>query len=203
MNTLIKTIEVLGIIAFALTGFYAARKKGMDIIGVYSLGMVTALGGGSLRDIILNRHPLFWIEHYEYAVLLLVLSVASSLAAQDIFENKKMLNVVLALDALGLGSFSASGASLADQQGCALFISSLLGVTTGVFGGVMRDIVCNEIPYVFQRTELYATCSFVGAWAYLLVERTSGIAVAAAVACIAVTFVLRMLALRYKIKLPI
>lgn len=203
MNTLIKTIEVLGIIAFALTGFYAARKKGMDLIGVYSLGMVTALGGGSLRDIILNRHPLFWIEHYEYAVLLLALSVLSSLVAQNMFEKKSLVNIVLALDALGLGSFSASGASLADRMGCSLFISSLLGVTTGVFGGVMRDIVCNEIPYVFQRTELYATCAFFGAWTYLLVERTSGSDVMAAVACIAVTFALRMLALRYKIRLPI
>jgi uncharacterized membrane protein YeiH len=203
MNALIKTIEVLGIVAFALTGFYAARKKGMDLIGVYSLGMVTALGGGSLRDIILNRHPLFWIEHYEYPVLLLALSISSSLASQTIFEKKSVVNIVLALDALGLGSFSASGASLADQMGCTLFVSSLLGVTTGVFGGVMRDIVCNEIPYVFQRTELYATCSFVGAWSYLLVARTSGSDIMAAIACIAVTFVLRMLALRYKVKLPI
>jgi uncharacterized membrane protein YeiH len=203
MNALIKTIEVLGIVAFALTGFYAARKKGMDLIGVYSLGMVTALGGGSLRDIILNRHPLFWIEHYEYPVLLLALSISSSLASQTIFEKKSVVNIVLALDALGLGSFSASGVSLADQMGCTLFVSSLLGVTTGVFGGVMRDIVCNEIPYVFQRTELYATCSFVGAWSYLLVARTSGSDIMAAIACIAVTFVLRMLALRYKVKLPI
>jgi len=203
MNTLIRTIEVLGIVAFALTGFYAARKKGMDLIGVYSLGMVTALGGGSLRDIILDRHPLFWIAHYEYALLLLALSITSSLVAQEFFERKSMVHVVLALDALGLGSFSASGASLADQQGCALFVSSLLGVITGVFGGVMRDIVCNEIPYVFQRTELYATCSFIGAWAYLLTARSTGNDIMAVTACIAVTFVLRMSALRYKIKLPI
>jgi len=203
MTTLIKTIEVLGIIAFALTGFYAARKKRMDLIGVYSLGMLTALGGGSLRDIILDRHPLFWMEHYEYAVLLLALSILASLAAQDIFERRSLVNIMLALDALGLGSFSASGASLADQMGCALFVSSLLGVTTGVFGGVMRDIVCNEIPYVFQRTELYATCSFIGAWTYLLVVRSSGSDIMAVIACIAVTFTLRVLALRYKIRLPI
>src|SRR5512142_2617558 len=188
MNTLIKTCEVLGIIAFALTGFYAARKKKMDLIGVYSLGMVTALGGGSLRDILLDRHPLFWMEHYEYAVLLLALSITSSLVSQEFFERKGMVHVVLALDALGLGSFSASGASLADQQGCALFVSSLLGVITGVFGGVMRDIVSNEIPYVFQRTELYATCSFVGAWTYLLVARASENDIMAVTACIAVTF---------------
>ncbi len=203
MNALIKTIEVLGIIAFALTGFYAARKKDMDLIGVYSLGMVTALGGGSLRDLILNRHPLFWLQHYEYPVLLLGLSILASLVSRELFEKKNLVHIVLALDALGLGSFSASGASLADQQGCALFISSLLGVTTGVFGGVMRDIVCNEIPYVFQRTELYASCSFIGAWAYLLVFRSSGNDVMAVIACISVTFILRMFALRYKIKLPV
>jgi uncharacterized membrane protein YeiH len=203
MNTLIKTIEVLGIIAFALTGYYKARQQRMDLIGVYSLGMVTALGGGSLRDIILDRHPLFWIEHYEYAILLLALGVVASLVSQDLFERKKLVIFVLALDALGLGSFSASGASLANQAGCHPFIASLLGVTTGVFGGVIRDVVCNEIPYVFQRTELYATCSFVGAWAYLLIFRAYGNDVMAAVACIAMTFILRMVALRYKIKLPV
>jgi len=203
MNTLIKTIEVLGIIAFALTGYYKARQQRMDLIGVYSLGMVTALGGGSLRDIVLDRHPLFWIEHYEYAILLLILGVAASLVSQDLFERKKLVIFVLALDALGLGSFSASGASLANQAGCHPFIASLLGVTTGVFGGVIRDVVCNEIPYVFQRTELYATCSFVGAWAYLLIFRAYGNDVMAAVACIAMTFILRMVALRYKIKLPV
>ncbi len=203
MNTLIKTIEVLGIVAFALTGFFAARKKGMDLIGVYSLGMVTALGGGSLRDVILNRHPLFWIEHYEYAILLLALSIATSLVAQEIFDKKNMVHAVLVLDALGLGSFTASGASVADHLGCAPFVSSLLGVTTGVFGGVMRDIVCNEIPYVFQRTELYATCSFIGTWVYLLTVRPSGSDITAVTACIGVTFVLRMVALRFKIKLPI
>ncbi|OGW42122.1 MAG: hypothetical protein A2010_19275 [Nitrospirae bacterium GWD2_57_9] len=203
MNTLIKTIEVLGIIAFALTGFYKARKLRMDLIGVYALGMVTALGGGSLRDIILNRHPLFWVQHYEYAILLLALGIVASLVSQELFEKKKLVVFVLALDALGLGSFSASGASLANQLGCHPFISALLGVTTGVFGGVIRDVVCNEIPYVFQRTELYATCSFVGAWSYLLIFRAYGNDVLAAVSCIAITFILRMFALQYKIKLPI
>ena len=203
MNTLIKTIEVLGIIAFALTGFYKARKQGMDIIGVYALGMVTALGGGSLRDIILNRHPLFWVQHYEYAILLLALGVIASLVSQELFEKKKLVIFVLALDALGLGSFSASGASLANQFGCHPFISALLGVTTGVFGGVIRDVVCNEIPYVFQRTELYATCSFVGAWSYLLIFHAGGNDIMAAASCIIITFILRMFALQYKIKLPI
>jgi uncharacterized membrane protein YeiH len=203
MNTLIKTIEVLGIIAFALTGIYEARKKGMDLIGVYTVGMITAFGGGSLRDLVLNRHPLFWVQHYEYTILLLALSLVSAMKIEQLFHKKNVVNFVLALDALGLGSFSASGASLADQLGCVPFVSSLLGVMTGVFGGVLRDIICNEIPYVFQRTELYATCAFIGAWAYLVTVHYSGNDVAAVIACISATFVLRMLAIRYKIRLPI
>lgn len=203
MNTLIKTIEVLGIIAFALTGFYKARKLGMDLIGVYSLGMVTALGGGSLRDIILDRHPLFWVEHYEYAILLLGLAIVASMVSQELYHRKNLVIFVLALDALGLGSFSASGASLAHQAGSHPFISVLLGVATGAFGGVIRDVICNEIPYVFQRTELYVTCAFAGACAYLLIIGPSSNEIVAVAACIGVTFVLRMLALQYKIRLPI
>ena len=83
------------------------------------------------------------------------------------------------------------------------FISVLLGVTTGVFGGVLRDIICNEIPHVFTRTELYATCAFAGACCYLVIFSTTGNEAAAVTACIAVTFVLRMLAIRYKIRLPL
>jgi len=203
MNTLIKTIEILGLIAFALTGIYEARKKGMDLIGVYSVAMITAFGGGSLRDIILDRHPLFWIEHYEYAVLVLALSIAASVMKKNPFDKKNMVMGMLVLDALGLGSFSASGASVADKLGCVPFVASLLGVTTGVFGGVMRDIICNEVPTVFQRTELYATCSFLGAWCYLAVAHGANSEISAVAACIAVTFILRMLAIVYKIKLPV
>lgn len=203
MNALIRTIEVMGIIAFALTGIYEARKKGMDIIGVYAVAMITAFGGGSLRDVILDRHPLFWIEHYAYAPLLLLLSIATVLAVRNFFAINRFTRAVLVLDALGLGLFSASGASVASEMGNHWFISALLGVTTGVFGGVMRDIICNEIPHVFTRTELYATCAFAGACSYLLILRAAGSEVAAVLACIGMTFALRMLAVRYDIRLPL
>ena len=203
MNALIKTIEVIGIIAFALTGIYEARKKGMDIIGVYAVAMITAFGGGSLRDLILDRHPLFWIEHYGYTVLLLLLSIGAVLVIRNFFAINRFVKAVLVLDALGLGLFSASGASVANQMGAHWFIAVLLGVTTAVFGGVMRDIICNEIPHVFTRTELYATCAFAGACAYLVIFSAGGNEIVAVLACIAITFVLRMLAIRYTIRLPI
>jgi uncharacterized membrane protein YeiH len=203
MTALIKTIEVIGIIAFALTGIFEARKKGMDLVGVYSLAMITAFGGGTLRDFILNRHPLFWTAHYWYPIILLGLSVLSSVVIKDMLSRSGFVTFVLVLDALGLGSFSASGTSLANQFGYHPFVSALMGVVTGVFGGVLRDIAGNEIPYVFQRTEIYATCAFVGAWAYLAVMWVTSNDVVAVITCIAVTFILRMFALRYKIRLPI
>jgi uncharacterized membrane protein YeiH len=203
MNTLIKTIEVIGIFAFALSGIIEARKKGMDIVGVYVVGMVTAFGGGSLRDLVLNRHPLFWVEHYWYPVILLFLSALASAIVRHVTEHVRSMTVVQVLDALGLGLFAASGASVAHHAGVNQFISSLIGVMTGVFGGVLRDIICNEIPYVFQRTELYATCAFVGAWSYLLVVVAGGDELAAVMSCIIITFLLRIVAIRYKIRLPI
>jgi len=203
MNTLVKTIEALGIIAFALTGIYEARKKGMDIIGVYAVAMITAFGGGSLRDVILDRRPLFWIQHYGYTLVLLGLSIAAVLAIRNFFAMNRFVKAVQVLDALGLGLFSASGASVANSAGLHWFVAAILGVITGVFGGVMRDIICNEIPHVFTRTELYATCAFAGACAYLAISASGGNEIAASMACIILTFVLRMAAIRYKIKLPI
>jgi uncharacterized membrane protein YeiH len=203
MNTLVKTIEIIGIFAFALSGILEARKKGMDLVGVYVVGMVTAFGGGSLRDIVLNRHPLFWVEHYWYPVILLGLSFLAGLIVRQLTEHVRVMTAVQMLDALGLGLFAASGASVAHQAGTKAFISVLIGVMTGVFGGVLRDVICNEIPYVFQRTELYATCAFVGAWAYLFVVRTGGDELAAVMSCIIITFILRIAAIRYKIRLPI
>lgn len=203
MDALIKVVEVIGIIAFALTGIYAARKKGMDIIGVYALAMITAFGGGTLRDVILNRYPLFWTAHYWYPIILLLLSMLSLAVIENFFARPRVFTLVLMLDALGLGLFSASGVSLANQFGYHPFISALVGAITGVFGGVLRDIITNEIPFVFTRSEIYATCSFIGGWSYLAVVWANGNEVAAVIACISVTFILRMLAIRYKIRLPI
>jgi uncharacterized membrane protein YeiH len=143
------------------------------------------------------------VEHFWYPVILLFLSFLAGSIVQQLTEHARVMTAVLVLDALGLGLFAASGASVAHQAGTNPFIASLIGVMTGVFGGVMRDIICNEIPYVFQRTELYATCAFAGAWSYLLIVGMTAIEFPAVLACITVTFVLRMLAIRYRIRLPL
>ncbi|HEX6827857.1 MAG TPA: trimeric intracellular cation channel family protein, partial [Burkholderiales bacterium] len=132
----------------------AARKR-MDVVGVIAVAFITAFGGGTLRDILLDRRPLFWVEHQEYLVLL----VAVSLAAMALMRGRHYPFTERAIqipDALGLGLFSASGTSLALDAQLPLFVASLMGVITAVFGGVMRDIICNEIPAVFRDHRPYA-----------------------------------------------
>jgi uncharacterized membrane protein YeiH len=160
MHALMNKIEIRGTIAFALTGIYEARKKGMDIVVVYSTGMITAFGGGTLRDLTFDRQPSFWIRHYEYAALLLALTVVSTMKIEQLFQNRTPYTMFSSL--MLWGSFRALCASLADQFGRASFISFLLGVITGVFCGVVWEIICDEVSLVFQRTELFATCAFMG-----------------------------------------
>jgi uncharacterized membrane protein YeiH len=199
----IALVELLGVLAFAFTGIIEARKKGMDIFGVYTVSMIAAFGGGTIRDLFIANYPLFWIKHSGYAMLLLAFSVASSLLGAAFYENKQVNNAFEVLDTLGLGLFCTVGASIAHQAGCDFFISLLLGAATAVFGGIIRDIVCNEIPKVFRRNELYATCAFVGSLVFLLTLQLGVDNFSAMLAGALVTVLLRFFSVKYRIRLPI
>ena len=198
----IAIVELLGVLAFAFTGIIEARKKGMDLIGVYTVSMIAAFGGGTIRDILIGNYPLYWITHSGYALMLLGFALASSFFGAAFYENKKVNNAFEVLDTLGLGLFSTAGASVAQQAGCDFYISLLLGVATAVFGGVLRDIVCNEIPKVFHRNELYATCAFVGSFVFLIGLQLALNPLAAMLIGALATALLRLLAVRYKVRLP-
>ena len=169
--SLINLIEILAILVGAFSGFIEARSKKMDVVGVFTVAFITAFGGGTLRDILLDKRPLFWVEHQEYAILIFVLSL---IAAPLIRTLKKIVseNLIVIADALGLGLFSIAGVSEAQAAGMPIFIASMMGVVTGIFGGVLRDIVCNEIPMVLRDGRPYAICSFIGCWVYLLLQKT-------------------------------
>jgi uncharacterized membrane protein YeiH len=202
VDALLKTIEVLGILAFALTGVAEARKKGMDIVGVYFVSMITAFGGGSVRDLVLDRHPLFWISQYQYPIVLLGLALVSTVVRRPVYDYRFVKVAVIALDALGLGLFGALGTYYAEQAGCMFFVALLMGVVTGIFGGVMRDMICNEIPLVFKHTELYATCAALGCAAFVLMVAVGAPVLAATLVCIGVTAAVRLAAVKYNIMLP-
>jgi uncharacterized membrane protein YeiH len=198
----IAIVELLGVLAFAFTGIIEARKKRMDLFGAYAVSMIAAFGGGTIRDLLIGNYPLYWISHSGYALMLLGFAIASSLLGSAFYENKHVNNAFEVLDTLGLGLFATVGASVAYQAGYDFYISTLLGVATAVFGGILRDIVCNEIPKVFRRNELYAVCAFVGSMVFLSALQLGIQALAAMLAGVLATVLLRFFSVKYKIRLP-
>jgi uncharacterized membrane protein YeiH len=166
LDPLLAVIEVSAIFVSAISGLIEAFRKRMDAVGVFAVAFVTAFGGGTLRDLLIDRRPLFWVQHqgYVWLVLALVLIAPPLLRAARHQVVDRLLRVT---DALGLGLFAISGASLTLAAGMPLIIVTLMGVVTGVFGGVMRDVLCNEIPAVFQDHQPYAVCAFCGCWVFV------------------------------------
>lgn len=163
---LIAAIEFAATLAFALSGFIEAARRRMDVVGVFAVAFITAFGGGTVRDVLLDRRPFFWVEHQAHVWLIFLLSLAAVpwLRAR---HHRFTERAILLPDALGLGLFTVTGVGLAYEAGTPVFVSAMMGVITGVFGGVMRDVICNEVPYVFRDHRPYALCAFVGAWVYL------------------------------------
>jgi uncharacterized membrane protein YeiH len=202
---ILNLVEVLGVLAFAMTGIFEARRLKMDFVGVYSVAMITAFGGGTVRDLFLQRHPLFWIKNWPYDLVVLVLAIISAVIMRQIRDKKSrgLIMTVTIFDALGLGLFSVLGSLYSLQVYPKMyFIAVLMGVITGCFGGIIRDIIGNKVPTVFLKSQLYATCSLAGCALYILfdwVGLPAGVSIPLATAA---TFVVRMLAVRFNISLP-
>ena len=193
-------LEYLAVISAACFGVLLARSKQMDLVGVCSVAFIVAFGGGTLRDLLLDRTPLFWIASERHAWTVFGLAVAGSLLPQLPPRLERWLYIP---DALGLGLFSVVGASIALEQGLSPFLASLFGVMTGTFGGVIGDIVCNEVPNLFRPTvPLYASCSFIGCWIFIALRSTSFTEGSAQWVAVASIVVLRLVALRRGWSLP-
>jgi uncharacterized membrane protein YeiH len=164
---LVTVIEITAVLVAAFSGFIEARRKRMDLVGVFTVAFIAAFGGGTLRDILLDRRPLFWVEHQEYAILIFALALVASPLMKTLRYIVSERLIVIA-DAVGLGLFSVAGVVAAQDAHMPLFIASMMGVITGIFGGVLRDIVCNEVPMVFRDGKPYAICAFLGNWIFLL-----------------------------------
>lgn len=164
--TLIKFIEIMAILVGAFSGFIEARRKRMDLVGVFTVAFITAFGGGTMRDLLLDKRPLFWVTHQEYAILIFVLALVAAPLIRTLRQIVSERLIVIA-DAIGLGLFTIAGVASAMAHGMPLFIASMMGVITGIFGGVLRDIVCNEVPMVFRDGKPYAICSFFGSWMFI------------------------------------
>ena len=143
--------------AEAMSGALAAGRRNMDIFGVAVIAFVTALGGGTIRDMVLGNFPIGWTQHPEYIYLVITAGLATTLIAPYMHHLKR---VFLVLDAMGLIAFSLIGCTIALDMNYAIAVVIMAGMMTGIFGGVLRDVLCNQVPVVFRR-ELYASVSLV------------------------------------------
>jgi uncharacterized membrane protein YeiH len=156
-------IEIVATLAFALSGLLEAARKKLDAVGVVVVAGLAAFGGGTMRDILLDRRPFFWMQHAAWLWGLLALCALAMLflRARHFEVTERAMQWP---DAVGLGLFSASGAQIAIQMQMPAIVAVMMGVITAVFGGVLRDIVCNEIPSAFKDHRPYAICAFLGTW---------------------------------------
>jgi len=198
MQNLLFILTYAAVLASSISGALEARKNEMDVVGAVSIAFINAFGGGTLRDMLLGRAPVFWLND----PYLTVTTFAAALLAFYKIDNlsERLLAVP---DAIGLGLFSILGATYALQLNLSPIVAVLMGVVTGIFGGVLRDIMSARIPSVFRAsTELYATCSFIGTWIFIILTWFHVHTFAASIIGAGVIFSMRLLALRFKMTLP-
>jgi uncharacterized membrane protein YeiH len=199
-DTVLHVLLLVALAAQAMTAALAAGKRSMDWVGVCMLGCITALGGGTIRDVLLGHYPLLWVQHPSYLLLTAGAALATILIARLVH---RLNTAFLVLDAIGLVVFTMAGCDVARQidPSSSLVIVVVAGMITGCAGGVLRDILCNDVPLLF-RVELYASVSIVTGLFY---STAFGLKLNAEVLT-ALTFVLgfslRMLAIRYKWEMP-
>jgi uncharacterized membrane protein YeiH len=192
-------LELLGVAVFAVSAVLAAGRKGLDLLGVAVVAVVTAIGGGTLRDLLLDRHPIFWIVDTTYLWVILAATLVTIGYVRLWIATRRAL---LVADALGLAFFTIAGVQIAQQAAVPNLIAVLMGTITGVAGGVFRDVLTAEIPLVMRPGRLYATAAIVGAASYVLLVGWGIAAEVAAMAGMGATVGLRLAAILWRLELP-
>ena len=186
--TPLEALDYASVFVFALTGALTASRAQLDLIGFAFLANLTAVGGGTIRDLLLDRNPIFWINAPSFIV---VASAAAALVfvTAHLFESR--LRLILWLDALALAVAVAAGVGVALSLNHTAIVVAIMGAVTGTMGGLMRDVVANEVPLALKQGELYVTAAFAGAVAALLTTQITNHPLAALAACTVVTLILR------------
>lgn len=198
MDTLLYWVGLAAVAVNALTGVLDSGRKQMDLIGALLVGVATALGGGTIRDLLLDRN-VFWVVDQTYLIVALGTGLITFFLARLLHLPPKLF---LIPDALGLALFTVVGTQVALQWHTPWLVASLMGVMTGVFGGVLRDILCNDVPLVFLKGELYATAAWVGALSMIALEAAEVSSVTASWLAMGLILAIRLVAMRYSITLP-
>lgn len=196
--TLIYLLDLCAVAVCAITATLEARRRELDLFGVVVISVIAGIGGGTLRDILLGRLPVYWIHDPIYVAVGIIAGTLTFFLGRHLKLPK---NFFLIPDAIGLALFTVIGTSITLKLNTPWLIASLMGVVTGVFGGVIRDILCNEIPLIF-RTDIYATASLAGSILLIVLDHFSinhNLALLFSMTCIVAV---RLAAIRWHIQLP-
>jgi uncharacterized membrane protein YeiH len=191
-------LDLLGTAAFAISGALFAINKRMDPFGVFIIAFVTAVGGGTLRDILIDRNPVAWMDDLNYAYSIFFAVTFAIILRKKIGYLSKSLFL---FDAIGLGIFTIVGTEIGIQNGLHPIISVSLGMITATFGGVLRDTLSNEIPLIFQK-EIYATASIVGSVTFLILNKLSINQDINYILTTLIVIAIRLIAVKLKLQLP-
>jgi uncharacterized membrane protein YeiH len=193
-------LDLAGVAVFAISGVLTAGRKRLDWLGVAVIAVVTAIGGGTLRDVLLNRHPIFWIADSTYLLVILGATAFTLFYVRFQIPNPRAL---LLADALGLAFFTIGGVQIAQQAGLSGLLAILMGTITGVAGGMIRDVLCAEIPLILRKGQLYASSTIVGAALYLGLERAGVARDLAALTGMGIIVLVRFAAILWRLELPV
>jgi uncharacterized membrane protein YeiH len=193
-------LDLIGVAVFAVSGALAAGRKHLDLLGVIVLGLVTAIGGGTIRDVLLDRHPLFWLADPAY---LIVIVASALITVAYVRWRPPPAATLLYADAVGLAMFSVTGAQIAERSGLPGIACVVLGTITGAAGGAVRDVLSAEIPLVLRRGNLYASAAILGTSLYVLLERWGVSRPTASMAGMLVVAAVRLASLAYGLQLPV
>jgi len=167
MTRLLYLLDLIGVAVFAASGALAAMSSNLDLLGVLVIASVTAVGGGTIRDVLLNRHPVFWIQ--DATPLTVIIAAALITVAWSRLLPIPAHSLLIA-DALGLALFAMSGARIACEAGCSSLVTIFMGTLTGVGGGAIRDVLTAKVPMIL-RQDIYASAAAAGIGAYLILRR--------------------------------
>lgn len=192
-------IDVLGVFAFAVSGAFFAMEKKLDPFGVLVVSFVTSIGGGTLRDILIGKLPVTWLSNEWVAIVIFVSAISTMLFSSVL---RKFNSTFFLFDALGLGLYTIYGIEMGMEKGFSAGVCIALGTITASFGGVIRDVLLNQVPLIFRK-EIYAMASVTGGLLFFLLHWLKIDGDASRIFCIVSIFIIRLLAVRFHLAIPL
>ncbi|HEY9479249.1 MAG TPA: trimeric intracellular cation channel family protein [Gemmatimonadaceae bacterium] len=198
--SILHLLDLIGVGVFAVSGALAAGRNRLDLFGAVVIALVTAIGGGTIRDVLLDRHPIFWISNGSYLTVILAATALTVVWARI---RQPPLAALLVADALGLALFAISGAQIAEHDALPALVIVMMGTITGVAGGMIRDVLTAQIPLVLRKGTLYASTAIAGIGVYLVLESLGFTRPIASAVGMLTVVALRLASIAWGLSLPV